>query len=159
VIVWPPCFHEALESSVPDNVQRPQAFADPTDNLGPDKSNIRHLFPSPEPRTYLVSALVCCLFEYVTFPFPFRSNDAVILPVSKMDLTTLSLATCTSRALSAALIASLPQQLFACLRKFPDEFASPLSKNRRHLYLQDLPTHEKTWQRRPSTYSISGVGL
>ena len=116
---------------------------------------------SPSPHTYLVSTLVCCRFEYITFPFPFHSNDAVILPVSKMDLTTLFLATLTSRAASTALIASSPQHDFACFCKFPVELASPLSKNQRHLYLQDFPMQEKMWQHRPSTYmyAISGVAV
>src|SRR5271154_6552817 len=64
---------------------------------------------------------------------------------------------------SAVSTASSPQHIFACLRRFPVEFASPLSRKRRtsqpFLPLHRLASHSKMWHARPSLYSIRGVGL
>jgi hypothetical protein len=71
--------------------------------------------------------------------------DLVLLMAATMS----SLMVLTSSASIAALSASPPQQVFTCLRKLLVELASPLSKYRRHLYLQDMEEQENTWQRLP----------
>src|ERR1700761_2724715 len=67
-----------------------------------------------------------------------------------------------SRASSAALTVSSPQQILACRRKLLVDFASPLSRNRRTDL--DLPphltaVHSKTCAFRLSMYSTTGIGL
>ena len=74
--------------------------------------------------TYLVSVLVCCLCEYETFPLSFRSKAAVIEPLCRIPRTILVRASDTLRAPSAILIVSSPQQLLACRRILPVDWAS-----------------------------------
>src|ERR1700677_5069696 len=64
--------------------------------------------------------------------------------------------------LSAAATVSSPQQTFACRRRLPVDFASPVSRNRRTdllLQRQLLAAHSNTWALRPLVYSTIGMGL
>jgi len=64
-------------------------------------------------KTHCILVCVCCLWEYMTFLFPFNWNATAIDP--SLDFESTSQA---SDAFAASIIAftmSLPQQVFVCL--------------------------------------------
>lgn len=165
VVSWTAGLHEALKSSITHNIEWAHVFCDPTNYLGPIYEGWKSFFKIFE-QTYLVSVFVCCVCEYVTFPLPFaRSNEAVNNALPSPDFTTMVRARSTSLVSSAAFITSVPQHIFACLRRLLVEEASPLSTKRfTHLGdfpfpLQDFARQEKTCARRPLKYSIAGTDL
>ena len=103
----------------------------PTNDLGPKKTVRNSEAKQGNKAKYLDSVVVCSRWENVTFDFPIRSNWAVIEPSQIPDFTNASLAASKSFVASAVSTASSPQHTFACLRRFPVEFASPLSRKRR----------------------------
>src|ERR1700691_1435026 len=101
---------------------------------------------------------MCWRCEKITFPLPFLSKDAVIVPDPLSYFTTVLRASFSVPASIATLNTSSPQQLSTCFRILLVEVESFLLRNRRTVFLQLQPIHLKTWLQWPLTYSIAEVG-
>lgn len=106
---------------------------------------------------YLVSVLVCWQCEYITFPLPFRLNEAIIDPFRRIPPTTFVHTSWASFAWATACNMSSPQRDFTCFHMFPVDCASFLSRNWHIIVLQ--PRVHLNWcARHPSCSMIWGLG-
>ena len=148
---------------VTDDFEWAQVFRNPADNFCPVCSHkliVRYSCNIQQGNiTDFVSAFVCWWWEKVTFPLPFLSKDAVIVPDPLSSFTTVLRACFAVPASIATFNASSPQQLLTCFCILLVEVESFLSRNHWTVFLQLQPIHLKTWLQQPLTYSVAGVGL